>query len=214
MHANDQFYVYAAFARNIVIGPVFIFNSDTLTPAEYPALPFNRNFAENATGVSIKGAPVPQISFNLAYLQSGNVNYNPPPNPGAPFLLHQTYLQALVTLQPIQALTIDNTYLLDRDRAAHPATADAALAFESQTLRTKLNYQFTRALSARVVVEYDSTLVDPLQTSLVRSKTVASSALLTWLPHHPGTAIYLVTTTIWTTTTTFFALAGPGLYAV
>jgi hypothetical protein len=53
-----------------------------------------------------------------------------------------------------------------------------------------MNYQFTRALSARVIVEYDSTLVNPAQTSLLRTKQVSTEALLTWLPH-PGTAIYL-----------------------
>ena len=190
VHSNEQFDVFAALARNVILAPLFNFSSDTLTPGEYPALPFNRNFAENAAGGVVKGAPISQISYNIVYLTSGNVNYNPPASTGAPFLLHQNYLQALVTLQPIHALTIDNTYLFDRDRAAHPYAVNAPLAFENQTLRTKLNYQFTRAFSARVIVEYDSTLVDPLQTSLVRTKTVSSSALLTWLPH-PGTAIYL-----------------------
>ena len=39
-------------------------------------------------------------------------------------------------------------------------------------------------------MEYDSLLVNPAETSLVRTKQVASQALLTWLPH-PGTAIYV-----------------------
>ena len=81
---------------------------------------------------------------------------------------------------------MDNTYLLDRNHAA----AGGQFVFENQTLRTKINYQFTRSFSARVIVEYDSVLANPLQTSLVRTKQVSSSALLTWLPH-PGTAIYL-----------------------
>jgi hypothetical protein len=62
--------------------------------------------------------------------------------------------------------------------------------YESQTFRTKLNYQFTRAFSARVIVEYDSTLANPRETSLQRTKQVQTQALLTWLPH-PGTAIYV-----------------------
>jgi hypothetical protein len=53
-----------------------------------------------------------------------------------------------------------------------------------------VNYQFTRAISARVIVEYDSTLANPLQTSLERTKQVGTQALLTWLPH-PGTAVYI-----------------------
>jgi hypothetical protein len=91
-----------------------------------------------------------------------------------------------VTVQPIRSLTVDNTYLLDRDHETHGGED----VYESQTLRTKLNYQFTRAFSARVIVEYDSVLVNPLETSLLRTKQVSTEALLTWLPH-PGTAIYL-----------------------
>jgi hypothetical protein len=41
-----------------------------------------------------------------------------------------------------------------------------------------------------VIVEYDTTLTNPLETSLARTKQVQTQALLTWLPH-PGTVIYL-----------------------
>jgi hypothetical protein len=125
------------------------------------------------------------VNWNIVTLRSGNVNYNPVAG-AAPTLLNQNYLQALVTVQPFRSLTIDNTYLLDRDHEAHGGQD----VYESQTIRTKMNYQFTRAFSARVIVEYDSTLVNPAETSLLRTKQVSTEALLTWLPH-PGTAIYL-----------------------
>ena len=89
-------------------------------------------------------------------------------------------------MNPLRQLTADNTYLLDRDFNAHTN----AFVYESQTFRTKLNYQFTRALSARVIVEYDTTLTNPAETSLVRTKQVQTQALLTWLPH-PGTVVYV-----------------------
>ena len=41
-----------------------------------------------------------------------------------------------------------------------------------------------------MIVEYDSTLANPAQTSLLRTRQVPTQALLTWLPH-PGTAIYI-----------------------
>ncbi len=41
-----------------------------------------------------------------------------------------------------------------------------------------------------MIVEYDSTLVNPRETSLQRRKQLGTQALLTWLPH-PGTAIYV-----------------------
>jgi len=89
----------------------------------------------------------------------------------------------LLSLQPLRQLT--GQYLPARPR---PRRSNGALVYESQTFRTKVNYQFTRALSARVIVEYDSTLANPAETSLLRTKEVSSEVLLTWLPH-PGTAI-------------------------
>ena len=53
-----------------------------------------------------------------------------------------------MSVNPLRSLTLDNTYLLDRMRSA----VDGASIFENQTLRTKINYQFTRALSARVII--------------------------------------------------------------
>ena len=123
------------------------------------------------------------------------MNYNPPASTGTPLSAPpELPAGAGPRCNPSRRSPSTNTYLLDRDRAAPlvwpPVPAPRPpLAFEIQTLRTKLNYQFTRAFSARVIVEYDSTLVNPLQTSLPRTKTVSTSALLTWLPH-PGTAIY------------------------
>ena len=75
--------------------------------------------------------------------------------------------------------------MLDSNHAA----SDGGFVFESQTLRSKVNYQFTRALSARVIAEYDPTLANSAQTSLQRTKQVSTQALLAWLPH-PGTAVY------------------------
>ena len=115
-----------------------------------------------------RGAPWPQLNFNLTLQRGGNVNYNPVAG-GVPSLMHQDYVQALLTVQPLRQVTMDNTYLLDRDHEA----ANGAFVYESQTFRTKINYQFTRSLSARVIVQYDSTLVNPAQTSLLRTKQVA-----------------------------------------
>jgi len=190
-HAGNRIYHYSSFdsyivlPRNIVLAPTGGQNSDTVGPQDGYLLAKNRNFTENFGGFVARGAPFPQLNFNISAYRSGNVNYYPATGQ-TPFLLNQEYMQALFTLQPIRQLTADNTYLLDRDHAA----AGGALVYESQTFRTKINYQFTRAISARVVVEYDSTLTNSALTSLQRTKQVGSQALLTWLPH-PGTAVYI-----------------------
>jgi hypothetical protein len=190
-HQGNRVYRYITadvpflLARNTIIAPIGGENSDTLGPQDGVALASNRNFSENFGGMIMRSAPLPQLNFNMTYLRSGNVNYNPVAG-APPSLMNQNYLQLLVTIQPFRSLTVDNTYLLDRDHSV----VNSASVFENQTLRTKLNYQFTRAFSARVIVEYDSLLVNPVETSLLRTKQVSTEALLTWLPH-PGTAIYI-----------------------
>jgi hypothetical protein len=190
-HQGDRVYHYTTvdpfwlLPRNIVLAPLIGQNSDTVSPANYPALTAFKNFTENFGGFVFRGAPWRQFNLNLVTIRGGNVNYNPLAGE-TPFLLNQDLVNLLFTVQPVNQVTIDNTYLLDRDHA----TAGGAFVYESQTMRTKVNYQFTRSISARVIAEYDSTLANPANTSLLRTKEVATQALLTWLPH-PGTAVYL-----------------------
>jgi len=190
-HQGNRLYHYSSFdpfvllPRNMVIAPLVGQNSDTLGPQNGTLLPRNKNFTENFGGLVFRGAPLTQLNLSINVTRGGNVNYNPVAG-GVPSLLHQQSVQALITVQPLRQLTADNTYLLDRD---HSATNGASV-YETQTFRTKVNYQFTRSLSARVIVEYDSTLVNPAETSLLRKKQIGTQALFTWLPH-PGTAVYI-----------------------
>ncbi len=180
-----QFDPFVLLPRNIVLAPLFGENVDTVGPQNGYPLTHSLNFTENYVGFVARGQPSSRFNFNVVTQHAGNVNYNPLPG-HIPALLHQDFVQALFTVQPIHRLTADETYLLDRDRNAHTG----AFVYESQTLRTKINYQFTRSVSARMIVEYDSTLANPAETTLPRTKQVQTQALFTWLPH-PGTAIYL-----------------------
>ena len=190
-HQHNRIYRYTTydpfwtFSRDLVFAPVLGNNSDTLGPQNGYDFPTNRNFTQNNGGIVFRGEPWTQFSFNLSVFRSGNVNYNPASG-ALPSLLDQQHINAQFTLRPSHQITMDNTYLLDRDFRSHTSQ----FVYESQTFRTKANYQFTRALSARAIVEYDTTLVNPAQTSLLRTKQVGTQVLLTWLPH-PGTAIYL-----------------------
>ena len=190
-HQGDRVFHYSTFdpylllPRNIVIAPVFGQNSDTVSPLNYASLTYFKNLTENFGGIVFRGAPWSQFNFNLQAIRSGNVNYNPVAGQ-IPSLLDQETVQLLFTVQPVHQLTADNTYLLDRDHAV----SNGAFVYEAQTMRSVVNYQFTRSISARLVAEYDSTLVNPAETSLLRSKEFATQALLTWLPH-PYTAIYI-----------------------
>ncbi len=190
-HQHNRVYHYSTFdpfwllPRNIVIAPLVGENSDTVGPQDGYAMTASENFTENLAGFVTRGQPWASLNFNIIALLAGNVNYNPPAG-AIPFLMHEQTVQALVSVNPSRKLTDDNTYLLDRDHSVK----DGQLVYETQTFRTKMNYQFTRSWSARMILEYDTTLANAAETSLVRTKQIQSQALLTWLPH-PGTVVYV-----------------------
>ena len=190
-HQGNRLYRYFTFSpyvslpRQFIIAPQLGQNSDTLGPQDGYPLQHNVNFTENFGGLVVRGSPYAQLNFSLTALRTGNVNYNPVPG-GVPALLDAELVQALFSVQPFRQLTSDNTYLLDRDRSV----ANGAFVYENQVFRTKINYQFTRSISARVIAEYDSTLANPAETSLQRRKQIGTQALFTWLPH-PGTVLYI-----------------------
>jgi len=138
-HQGNRVYRYTSadpfvlLPRNIVIAPIAGMSSDTLGPQNYAVLTENRNFEENYGGLVLRGAPLPQLSFNMSAFYGGNVNFNPVAGV-PPSFLHADLLQTLVTVQPIRQLTADNTYLLDRDRLATNGT----FVYETQTFRTKV----------------------------------------------------------------------------
>ena len=57
-------------------------------------------------------------------------------------------------------------------------------------LRTKLSYQFTRALSLRAILDYNAVLANDQLVDLDKTKRITADILFTYLLH-PGTAIYV-----------------------
>jgi len=57
-------------------------------------------------------------------------------------------------------------------------------------VRTKVNYQFNRELSLRVIAQYNAVLANPTVSSLQNTKAFNTDLLVSYLVH-PGTAVYL-----------------------
>ena len=63
----------------------------------------------------------------------------------------------------------------------------AGAVFNNHLFRSELNYQFTRELSLRSIVDYNGVLPNEALIDLTPAKTVTADFLLTWLAT-PGTA--------------------------
>ena len=182
---HEEFDVPIEMVRKTTLMPFIAVNSDTLYPGDIPALTFQRTYTQNFFGVSLVSSPIPQLTLNLLSTYGGNPNYGPPPGV-LPGLFDENWVQGTVTIQPTKALTIANTYFLDRN-FTRPT---GEFGYESQIMRTKINYQFNREFSLRAIVQYNNVLPNPAISTLPRQKNVNSDLLFTWLLH-PGTAIYV-----------------------
>jgi hypothetical protein len=91
-----------------------------------------------------------------------------------------------MTLKPTRRLQIDNTYILDR--VLNGVVRQSA--FNNHIIRSKWNYQFTPALSFRVIAQYNGLLANPTHSSLTTTKNMNFDFLFTYMPH-PGTAVYV-----------------------
>ena len=117
-----------------------------------------------------------------------SVNYYPGPalvpfGAASPADVSNTSLT--MTVRPSRRLRIDEIYFYDR-----LAAIDGRVAFASHTVRSKVNAQFTRALSLRGIVDYNGVLPDQDLVALEREKRLTGDVLLTYLLH-PGTAVYV-----------------------
>jgi hypothetical protein len=131
------------------------------------------------------------LDFN--YSKGGGINYSAPAERG-PFLADETDIQTSVTLRPLSRLKLDEIYyltrLVTRPDSFPGAPARPATIFVNHLVRSRVNYQFNRRLSLRLILDYNGVLQNPSLVTLDRQKRVTGDVLLTYLLH-PGTAFYI-----------------------
>jgi hypothetical protein len=122
------------------------------------------------------------------------VNYYPAGGLPA-FLADERSAELSITLKPMSRLRVDQSYLYAQmetraDASAGCGCAAAGTIFSNHILRTRANYQFTRALSVRAIADYEAILPTETLVDLEREKRLGFDVLVTYLVN-PWTAVYL-----------------------
>ncbi len=169
--------------RQTSITPEYQISSVSLRPIDYGFVSKTK-FNAGGAALTLATSAWKPLTLNIVAATGHDVNYVPAN--GLPFGGRSDNLDGIVTLHPLQRLTIDNHYILSRLITEHGNES----IFNSHVIRSKWNYQFTRALSARIIGEYNTVLANPRWTSLQTTKQANVDMLLTYYVH-PGTAIYL-----------------------
>jgi len=181
--ATPFFHVEFPRQTRITIG--YAEEAETLRPRDFNVLTRNLDFRRNTKLLQFRSASFQQASFSVDYRWGRRVNYASAVG-APPYLARRNSLDLEMTLHPVNRLQIDNTYLLFR----LGGVGTRAAAFNNHIIRSKWNYQFTRELAARVILQYNALIRNPAWTSLPHAKNLNADFLISYLLH-PGTAVYV-----------------------
>ncbi len=166
-------------------------------------------FRKHSTSLLASTQPYKWISFSARYTTGIGENFFPAPSlvPFQPFLGSTKRVNFGFTLRPSSRFRLDETLIYyrlgTRAGAVAPFSAGRSV-FNNYLNRAKLNYQFTKELSLRLILDYNATIANTQLFDVQRSlggsddpngpfaptKQFTTDVLLTYLLH-PGTAVYL-----------------------
>jgi hypothetical protein len=167
-------------------------------------------FRKHSTSLLAATQPYKWISFSARYTTGIGENFFPAPTlvPFRPFLGNTQRVTFGLTLRPSSRFRLDETLIYYRlgTRAGWttPPFSPGQSVFNNYLNRTKVNYQFTKELSLRLILDYNGTIANTQLFDLQRSlggtdntngpfaptKQFTTDVLLTYLLH-PGTAFYV-----------------------
>ncbi len=173
------------FRHNLLFAPIGGIETDVLRPVDFSGLTSDHKYAQDLGGFVVQGSPTRLITWRTTIIRDGTVLIVVPTGQ-LPITGDETFINHTMSIKPTGHLVIDNTYILDRvlNGAAHHAS------FNNHIARSQWNYQFTKELSLRAIIQYNGLLANPTYSSLQTTKDLSADFLFTYLVH-PGTAVYV-----------------------
>ena len=159
-------------------GPTSVYAARTEAFENYLGVPIR----ETANEFYLSSDRLKWLGVTAWFSFGTGINYYPAPGL-RPAPVGTTEGSFELTLRPAARLRIDETYYYTH------AGAGGHAVFTNHLARSKVNYQFNRRLSARLILDYDSTLPDERRVRLTKEKRLMTEVLVTYMIQ-PGTAIY------------------------
>jgi hypothetical protein len=173
------------FVGQTEVGVFYNWDRERLRPEDFEALPANQDYSRNRKGFWFETSLWRPLTVEGDYTWGTRINFAPPEDE-VPVLASLSAADLSVRVRPLTPLRIDNTYLFTRLRSRE----NGAAIFNNHIIRSKWNWQFTRQLSLRMILQYETTLANPELTELETGKNFNADFLLTYLVN-PWTALYV-----------------------
>jgi hypothetical protein len=107
-----------------------------------------------------------------------------------PYVARSTNASLSLTIRPSPRLRVEPSYLFSTLTHDGQTSLAPGAVFTNHIVRTRLQYQFSRAISGRAIADYSAVLPNEDRVRLTRDKRVGFDALVT-IQTGPGTALFV-----------------------
>ena len=150
---------------------------------DFPLLPHNIDFNTPSWSLAFETSYWKWGTFKMNYQIGKDINFVPP-NGEIPFRGDSTFFSLEMILRPMQRLQLRNRYFFTA------LDSNEGTVFNDHIVSVRANYQFTRAFSLRVILQYETTIADARFTSLEDRRNLNADFLFTYFLN-PWTALYV-----------------------
>ncbi len=150
-------------------------------------------FRHQSSGAGFTSQWFKWLAYTATYSVGTGINYQPGSGLD-PFVGSTRSARFSFTLRPGAHLLAEQIYIYSGLKTSSESgledVEDGTTIFDNHIVRTNVNYQFTRRLSARVIADYSSILPNSSLIAREKEKHVGFDALVTYLIN-PGTALHV-----------------------
>jgi hypothetical protein len=148
-------------------------------------------FRKSGASFGFETAWLTWLETSFGYERGQEINFFPSEEL-TPFLANGTEAQLSLTLKPTPRLRLDQTYLFTRlaTRDMLSPAIRGGVIVDNHIWRSRASYQFTRKLSLRGILDYETVRPDPFLIDLERERELTADLLATYLVN-PWTALYI-----------------------
>ena len=159
--------------------------TETLRPQDFAGLTTTRDYEQQRYFVGFSTDTLQTIGFS-AEVDNGTVINFVPPVGEEPELADRLFIEAELLWRPMDRLRVDtsvlSTELEDRE--------GRGTIFTDRIVRTRWNYQFTKEMSLRVILQHEDTKPDPQLSRLTREENLNLDVLFRYVLN-PWSALYV-----------------------
>jgi hypothetical protein len=179
---NPSFYV--ELQRLTYVRLNYFHDHQRIRPEDFPGLLEDRDFATPEVRFNLDTSFFKRATIRATYGFGKDINFVPAEGQ-FPEQSNFNSGELELIMRPIHRLQIRGNYLYT---GLH--TRDDATIFNDHIVSLRSNYQFTKEFSLRVILQYESTLVNPALTSLEDRRNLNADVLFTYMVN-PWTALYV-----------------------